>query len=292
MEQMSFPNKRYSVIYADPPWAYRQCGKTEKSRGTAAKHYNTMTTDDICNLPVPSICTPDAACFMWATFPNIGEAIQVMESWGFKYVTAAFVWVKKYAKSGKNFWGMGAYTRANAEVCLLGIAPGFKAGEKVISHKVHQIIEAPYEGHSKKPDIVRDKIVELLGDIPRIELFARQRAEGWDSWGDEVPDAEHVFVGPEHIVIDFFRENDVDYIDISLIEEIASKLKQYLVRCDRCASAVIDVNEDSIIRMVHIYSKFFEMVDTKIYKVGDLSTLSNIQLPTWIDLFEIRLSVL
>lgn len=110
-----------------------------------------------------------------------------MEAWGFEYKTAAFVWVKKYAKSGKNFWGMGAYTRANAEVCLLGISSGFKAGEKIISHKVHQIIEAPYEGHSTKPDETRRRIVELLGDVPRIELFARQRADGWDAWGNEVP---------------------------------------------------------------------------------------------------------
>lgn len=81
---------------------------------------------------------------------------------------------------------MGAYTRANAEVCLLGIAPGFKAKERVQSHRVHQVIEAPFEGHSKKLDEVRRRIVELLGDVPRIELFARQRADGWDAWGDEI----------------------------------------------------------------------------------------------------------
>lgn len=184
-----FPDKKYSVIYADPPWAYRQCGTTEKSRGSAKKHYQTMTTDDICALPIPSICSPDgAACFMWATFPNIGEAIRVMEAWGFTYKTAAFVWVKKNKKNGGNFWGMGAYTRANAEVCLLGVTPNFKAGERVVSHGVHQIIEAPFEGHSKKPDETRIRITDLLGDTPRIELFARQRADGWDAWGNEVPE--------------------------------------------------------------------------------------------------------
>lgn len=111
-----------------------------------------------------------------------------MEAWGFEYKTAAFVWVKKARKSGGNFWGMGAYTRANAEVCLLGTTKGLRAKEWVKSHRVHQIVEAPVEGHSKKPDEVRRRIVELLGDVPRIELFARQRAEGWDSWGDEVPE--------------------------------------------------------------------------------------------------------
>lgn len=110
----------------------------------------------------------------------------MMEAWGFRYITAAFVWVKKNAKSGTNFWGMGQYTRANAEVCLLGISKDFKAGERIKSHRVHQIIEAPFQGHSTKPDEARRRIVELLGDVPRIELFARQRAEGWDAWGNEV----------------------------------------------------------------------------------------------------------
>ena len=190
MERMiPFPEKKYNIIYADPPWSYRQCGTSDKSRGTAKKHYPTMTIEDICNLPLPDISAADgASCFMWATFPQYGGAIRVMERWGFEYKTAAFVWVKKYAKSGKNFWGMGAYTRANAEVCLLGVTPNFKAGEKIVSHAVHQIIEAPYDGHSKKPDETRERIVALLGDIPRLELFARQRANGWDAWGNEVPE--------------------------------------------------------------------------------------------------------
>ena len=85
---------------------------------------------------------------------------------------------------------MGAYTRANAEVCLLGVSQGFKARERVRSHRVHQVIEAPFEGYSKKPDETRRRIVELLGDVPRLELFARDRAPGWDAWGNEVPPAE------------------------------------------------------------------------------------------------------
>lgn len=108
-----------------------------------------------------------------------------MEAWGFQYKTAAFVWVKK-TKNGANFWGMGQYTRANAEVCLLGVTKGFKAGQQVQAHNVHQIVEAPFQGHSRKPDEVRQRIVQLLGDVPRIELFARERADGWDAWGNEV----------------------------------------------------------------------------------------------------------
>lgn len=185
---------KYAIIYADPPWHYKQHGSKKDNRGMAQKHYETMTTDDICNLPVNQIKTNDAICFMWATFPNIAEALKVMEAWGFTYKTAAFVWVKKYKKSGGNFVGMGAYTRANAEVCLLGISKGTKPSRQVISHAVRQIIEteaevieSPIEAHSKKPDVTRDKIVELFGkDISKIELFARDQFAGWDCWGNEV----------------------------------------------------------------------------------------------------------
>lgn len=119
----------------------------------------------------------------------LADALRVMEAWGFAYKTAAFVWIKKY-KSGGNFYGMGAYTRANAEVCLLGVTPGFKAKEMVKSHSVHQVIESPIQAHSVKPDETRHRIVELLGDVPRIELFARQRVPGWDAWGDEIEEME------------------------------------------------------------------------------------------------------
>lgn len=178
--------KKYNIIYADPPWEYKQSGSKTNSRGMAKQHYNTMSTDDICNLPVKDIKTDDCILFIWATFPNIGEALKVISSWGFEYKTAGFVWVKKNKKSDSNFWGMGAYTRANAEVCLLAISKNTKASKQVKTHNIHQIIESPIENHSKKPDIVRDRIVELLGDLPRVELFARQKTDGWDVWGNEV----------------------------------------------------------------------------------------------------------
>lgn len=176
--------RTYNIIYADPPWSYRQGGKTEKSRGAAKKHYDTMKTEDICALPVRELRAEWAVLLMWATFPNLPEAFRVMEAWGFIYKTAAFVWVKKNRKNGGNFWGMGAYTRANAEVCLLGISPGAKG--IVRNHGVHQIVEAPCREHSRKPEEVRERIVQLLGDVPKIELFARERVEGWDAWGNEV----------------------------------------------------------------------------------------------------------
>lgn len=179
-------NKKYNIIYTDPPWEYKQSGSKTKSRGMAKQHYKTMATKDICNLPIRSITTDDCICFMWATFPNIGEALKVMEAWGFEYKTAAFVWIKKNKKSGTNFWGMGAYTRANAEVCLLGISKNTKAKQVVKANNVHSVIESSIEEHSKKPDETRERIIKLLGEIPRIELFARQQVQGWDCWGNEV----------------------------------------------------------------------------------------------------------
>lgn len=178
--------KKYNIIYADPPWEYKQSGNKKNPRGMAKQHYDTMSTKEICELPIKNIKTDDAILFLWATFPNIAEALKVIESWGFDYKTAAFVWVKKNKKSNTNFLGMGAYTRANAEICLLGISKKTKAKKQVLTHNIHQVIEAPIENHSKKPDIVRQKIIELLGDLPRIELFAREKSEGWDVWGNEV----------------------------------------------------------------------------------------------------------
>lgn len=137
---MKLPDKKYSVIYADPPWSYRQHGTGPKSRGNAAQHYHTMTTEDICALPIRQLAGGGQGCvlFMWATFPQVADALRVMEAWGFTYKTAAFVWVKKNRKSNTPFWGMGAYTRANAEICLLGVTPDFRPAAQIKSHAVHQ----------------------------------------------------------------------------------------------------------------------------------------------------------
>lgn len=180
---------KYEIIYADPPWAYRQ-----KGRGAAENHYPVMTTEELMNLPIRSIASDKAICFMWATFPNYMEAVRLMQAWGFEYKTCAFVWVKKYKKSGSHVMGGGSYTRANAEPLLIGISKKTHARQQVINRGVKQIvstgepeaIEERRDEHSKKPDIFREKIVELLGDVPRIELFARQRFPGWDAWGNEI----------------------------------------------------------------------------------------------------------
>ena len=141
-----------------------------------------MNIKDICNLPVEKIASKDCILFMWMTFPTLQESLKVIESWGFKYKTVAFVWIKQNKKAPTLFWGLGFWTRANAEICILAT----KGNPKRISAKVHQVIISPVEEHSKKPDETRKRIVELVGDLPRIELFARSKTKGWDVWGNEV----------------------------------------------------------------------------------------------------------
>ena len=176
---MDFPNKKYKIIYADPPWSYKDKALAG-NRGVEFK-YEVMSLEEIKKLSVDKISDEDCCLFLWITFPNLNIVFDVIKSWGFKYKTVAFTWVKKY-NNGNNFMGMGNWTRANAEVCLLCT----KGKPKRVSASVRQIIESVPEKHSKKPNIVRDKIVELCGDLPRIELFARETADGWDSWGNEI----------------------------------------------------------------------------------------------------------
>ena len=173
--------KQYSVIYADPPWAYHVWSKKGAGR-SAESHYPTMSINEIANLRVADIAAKDSALFLWVTFPVLPQVFTVLKGWGFTYKTIAFVWVKQNKKSSSLFWGMGYWTRANAEMCLLAT----KGHPKRKSAHVHQIILSPVAEHSKKPGIVRDKIIELMGDVPRIELFARQTTPGWDVWGNEV----------------------------------------------------------------------------------------------------------
>ncbi len=174
--------KKYSVVYADPPWSFRVWSDKGKGR-SADKHYPTMQKADIQKLPIQPICEKDSVLLLWITAPCLIEGIELVRAWGFTYKTVAFTWVKQNKKSDSIFKGMGYYTRANAEYCLLA-TKGEVLERK--SHSVSSVIISHLERHSKKPDEVRERIVELFGDVPRIELFARQHAVGWDCWGNEV----------------------------------------------------------------------------------------------------------
>lgn len=179
--------KKYNIIYADPPWRY----EVSKGQGVAENHYATMGIQEICKLPVETITDRDCVLFLWVTFPQLPEAFKVIKAWGFTYKTAAFVWLK-LNKSGKGFFfGLGYWTRANAEICLLAV----KGKPKRVSRKVFQIIASPLQEHSRKPDEARKQIVDLMGDIPRIELFAREKTAGWDVWGNEVENS--ILLQPE-----------------------------------------------------------------------------------------------
>ncbi len=169
---------KYGIIYADPPWRYEQ----KSVRGAAEKQYPTMSIEEICALPVADLAAKDSALFLWATFPQLKEAFRVIDAWGFKYKTLAFLWLKQNRKADSWFYGMGFWTRSNAEVCLLAT----KGHPHRQCAGIHQFVISHIEQHSKKPDEVRDKIVRLMGDLPRVELFARQKVPGWDAWGNEV----------------------------------------------------------------------------------------------------------
>jgi len=175
-----FPDKKYNIIYADPAWNYETWSEGA-SRNVKGK-YKTMSMQQIWELPIQEITDGNCILFLWVTYPKLIDCIKTIEKWGFTYKTCGFSWIKKNKKADSFFWGMGYWTRANNEICLLAT----KGKPKRISSSVHQIIYEPVRKHSQKPDTVRDRIVELCGDIPRIELFARQKIDGWDYWGNEV----------------------------------------------------------------------------------------------------------
>jgi len=171
---------KYNIIYADPPWTYKDNMHAGR-RGAIYKHA-CMELMDIRALHVNEICDKDAALFLWCTAPQLHAGLDVIGAWGFTFKTVAFTWIKRNKKSPTLFWGGGHYTRSNPEYCLLGV----KGKLNRVSAGVHSVVHTPVEEPMKKPDIVRARIVELYGDIPRIELFARKETAGWDVHGDEV----------------------------------------------------------------------------------------------------------
>jgi len=175
----------YSVIYADPPWQYGD----KSCIGAAELQYKTMKLADIKAMPIAQLAAPDCVLFMWATYPLIREALGVIDAWGFEYKSIAFQWIKSYKKSGEPFFGLGRWTRGNTEPCLLAV----RGKPHRVSASVGQLIFAegetlvsPVGRHSAKPPEVRGRIVQLMGDVPRVELFARELAPGWDAWGNQV----------------------------------------------------------------------------------------------------------
>jgi len=172
-------NKKYNVIYADPPWSFKTFSDKGKDR-SPENHYNVMSLQDICNLPVNNISNDDSVLLMWVIDPLLDKAFKVIEAWGFKYKTVGFTWAKTNKKSMGFFTGLGYWTRGNPEMCLLAT----KGKPKRISKSVPQLVVEQRREHSRKPDIMYNHIENLLQG-PYVELFARTQRPGWDSWGNQ-----------------------------------------------------------------------------------------------------------
>jgi N6-adenosine-specific RNA methylase IME4 len=185
-----FTRAEYSVIYADPPWdtGYVIGGKEAGTVGGGKElPYDTMTDEEIAALPVRNIAADDCLLFMWVIDSRLPKVKELMSSWGFRFVNVAFVWNKSTLHDpSKVRTTLSPYTRRSCEFCCLGVRG--KAASMVKDHYVLQFLNTPSltRQHSKKPDEVKDRIVRLVGDVKRIELFARQKTEGWNIWGNEL----------------------------------------------------------------------------------------------------------
>ena len=177
---MLLSNKKYGVIYADPPWSFKTYSEKGKDR-SPEKHYPVLSIADIIRLPVDRIAKDNAVLLMWVVDPLLDQAFKVIDAWGFKYKTVGFTWAKSNKTKPGFFTGLGYWTRGNPEMCLLAT----KGKPKRLSKSVPQLVIDQRREHSKKPDIMYKHIENLL-EGPYIELFARQKVSGWDAWGNEV----------------------------------------------------------------------------------------------------------
>jgi N6-adenosine-specific RNA methylase IME4 len=177
MRELINTGQKFGAIYADPPWPY---GTGDSSRDTS-RHYSLMPYEEINALPVWELAADNCVLFIWVTWPTLPEAFKTIESWGFKYVTSAFEWVKTTGRN-KYFIGMGPWTRRNPEACLLGTI----GTPKRINADIQQLVLAPFTKHSEKPEEVRERIERLVKG-PYLELFGRNTIPGWTVWGNEVP---------------------------------------------------------------------------------------------------------
>lgn len=174
---------KFDVILADPPWDFEVWNKDTGSGRSPSAHYNTLTLDEICSLTVSEVTEKNCALFLWSVWPRIFDAKAVIDAWGFTYKTIAWVWVKQNKRSLTPSYGMGYYTRANTEPCLLAV----KGRMPVAARDVLSVIIQPRMAHSSKPLEQYLKIDRLYPDTNRLELFARSKFPGWKSWGNEIP---------------------------------------------------------------------------------------------------------
>jgi N6-adenosine-specific RNA methylase IME4 len=168
--------RRYPVLYADPPWDYKLYSETTGSARAAAEHYPTMKLSEICALPVANLATDDAILFMWTTAPHLQEAFEVLAAWGFEYKTNA-VWVK-------HAQGLGFFVRGQHELLLIATCGDMPC--PLPANRPPSVIQAPRREHSQKPDEAYDLIERMYPGMPKIELFARDTRSGWSAWGNQL----------------------------------------------------------------------------------------------------------
>jgi N6-adenosine-specific RNA methylase IME4 len=171
------------VILSDPAWAFRNY--TDSKNGAAVAHYDVMSTEEICQLPVAESAAKNCALCLWVPYAKLPDGLEVVARWGFDFKTVLFSWTKTYA-NGNPYMGLGWYTRAGSEICLLGV----KGSMKVESRCVLSTIIAPRRKHSQKPDEQYERIEKLWPGRRYLEMFARSRRPGWDCWGKEAPVSE------------------------------------------------------------------------------------------------------
>ncbi|WP_053911760.1 MT-A70 family methyltransferase [Pseudoalteromonas sp. SW0106-04] len=174
--------KKYQLIYADPPWKFRNVKTGGSFTSGATQHYKgVLDMRELKQLPVDQVADDNCILVMWWVSSMPQEALDVVSAWGFTLKNMnGFVW-NKLTKNHLPHFGMGFWTRAGSESALIAI----KGKPKVASRSVRAVGSYPIREHSRKPDEFRDKCVMLAGDIPRIELFARTTATHWDAWGNE-----------------------------------------------------------------------------------------------------------
>jgi N6-adenosine-specific RNA methylase IME4/ParB-like chromosome segregation protein Spo0J len=171
-----FPrDRRYAVLYADPPWHFEVYNEESGVERAAGNHYPTMSLDEISALPIPSLATPDAVLFMWTTAPHLQESFQVFAAWGFEYKTNA-VWVKDKI-------GLGYFIRGQHEHLLIATRGDMPC--PLPANRPPSVINAPRREHSRKPDEAYELIERMYPELPKLELFARQQRPGWAAWGNE-----------------------------------------------------------------------------------------------------------
>lgn len=179
-----FPiDKKYKVIYADPPWEYASSGNLKE------KPYRTMTIQDLKQLPVADISDKDCALFLWTANPLLDQAIEVMKAWGFKFKTVYKVWTKRNSQSGTPAITPGYWSLSSTELILLGVKGAMQKYKEVFNDR--QEVASPRGRHSEKPHFIRDDIRRLLNVDSRLEIFSRHICDEWDAWGLDVPGYMH-----------------------------------------------------------------------------------------------------